>query len=79
MNWIKQALLKITPKQRDELHKNTWIGPSGRASFADKCSMCGRLPHAYEDPFMIYGTPVCEDCFWSDEFEELHSEVKQNE
>lgn len=63
INWFRRMipLLRPRPPRPSGSGGNVWIIPSGRATMGDPCSMCGRL--ADDEPFMVYGKPVCEDCF----------------
>jgi hypothetical protein len=68
---IKQLIESIFGKSQTPT--NVLIAPSGQAKRADKCAKCERLPEAWEEPFMIYGETVCEDCFWDESYDQVHN------
>jgi len=64
MNIIRKLYALVIRLRRPREPLGTFHAPSGRAPQHVRCGRCGRLPHQWEDGFMIYGVPTCEDCFW---------------
>jgi len=49
--------------QPEQTPAGAFVVPNGQAEKTEPCGICGRLPALWEDGFMIYGKPICEDCF----------------
>lgn len=62
MNKFVSMLFNLRHEGHSE--KPIAIAPSGQASRTEPCHICNRLPRVDEEGFMIYGLPICEDCFW---------------